>query len=129
MKPNKLEIEAVSKLQPFDRYKYFIKKVADSEKMFTLVDNFENYLISTLEKNKLFPLWSSEEFAFNCIVDGWANAKIKEISVNDFLNEISDFILNNNYIVNVFPLTYTTGFIVTNEEFIRDLKVELENYE
>lgn len=128
MKPNKFEIVALSKLKPFERYKYFLKKVADSETMFTLTDNEGEFLVSTLEDKKIFPLWSDEEFAFNCMVDGWINAKFKEISIRDFLTEMSDFIIENAYLINVFPLNKFTGFILTFEEFTRDLKNELEIY-
>lgn len=38
------EIEAVSALQPFERYKYFIKKIADSELVYTLVDTNNMYV-------------------------------------------------------------------------------------
>ncbi len=38
MKITSKEIEALSQLEAFKRYGYFIKRVADSEKMYTLID-------------------------------------------------------------------------------------------
>ena len=35
------EIENVSKLEPFKRYQYFIKKIADFEELCYLYDNFK----------------------------------------------------------------------------------------
>ena len=42
---------------------------------------------------------------------------------------IEDLIIReNDFLINVFP-TNKTGFVVTLDEFIRDLKDELKNYE
>lgn len=60
------EIEAVSALQPFERYKYFIKKIADSELVYTLVDTNNMYVTSTVDNQELFPMWSSKQFT-NCL--------------------------------------------------------------
>jgi len=37
--------------------------------------------------------------------------------------------LENNYLINVFPMNNKTGFVVSLEEFERDLSEELKNYE
>ena len=42
--------------------------------------------------------------------------------------EIIYLISNENYLLNVFPVGLKTGFIVDLEEFIRDLKYELDKY-
>lgn len=43
---NKKEIENVLLLGPFERYQYFIKKVADWEEFFTLIDEKGDYVLS-----------------------------------------------------------------------------------
>lgn len=45
---NKKEIENVIALEPLQRYKYFIKKVADWEFFYTLVYNNNEYALSVL---------------------------------------------------------------------------------
>lgn len=129
MKLHPKEIEAVSKLEPFSRYQYFIKKIADAESMVTLVTNDGEYLLSIVEGKKLFPLWTLNEFAENCMIEGWSNSSVKVISLDTFQNELTDFISRNNYLLNIFPVGNTTGFVVNLDEFNKDLSEELTRYE
>lgn len=122
------EVEKVSSLEPIERYKYFIKKVADNEELYTLMDNLNNYVVSEIDNNFLFPMWSAKEFIEHCKVKGWENHKIKKITLDDLENEIFDFIASRNYLINVFPIVDKTGFIVDLDEFARDLSNELQNY-
>ena len=57
------EIKAVSALAPYERYKYFIKRIVDTELMYSLKSHDGNWAISKVEASKLFPLWSAREFA------------------------------------------------------------------
>ena len=128
MKINIQEIENVSKLKPLDRYKYFINKLADFEIFYTLKDENENYIISELENHQLFPLWNFKEFAELCLIDEWKSFEIAELTLDDLQNEIIDLISDENYLLNVFPVGLKTGFVVNLEEFVRDLKEELDKY-
>lgn len=125
---NTKEIEAVSALQPFERYKYFIKKIADSELVYTLVDTNNMYVTSMVDNQELFPMWSSKQFTNLCKTNGWESFVIKELNFDDLENEIFDIIANSNYLINVFPVYDRTGFVVNLDEFANDLKEELENY-
>jgi hypothetical protein len=129
MKLNSTEVEKVSLLDPIKRYHYFLKRVADNELMYTLIDKEGNYAISRIEDQYMLPLWSSIEFVELCLINGWGKYVIKEISLNDFEEEITDYISDKNYLINVFPVYEKTGFILDLEEFSRDLSEELENYE
>lgn len=122
------EIEKVSGLSPLERYQYFIKKIADSELLYTLIFPNDNYAISSIDSHNLFPVWSAEEFASNCKIAGWEESIIKEISFDDLEEWFFDFIVENNYLLNVFPVGDKTGFIVDLEEFTKDLKSELDKY-
>ena len=121
------EIEKVSLLEPFDRYKYFLKKVADSELLYIL-EKDSSYAVSSLDNNYLFPIWSAKEFAELCKINGWEDFSISEITLEDFENEIIDVISNKNYLINVFPVLEKTGYVVSLDEFARDLSDELKNY-
>jgi hypothetical protein len=126
---NQKEIDNVIALEPINRYQYFIKRVADWEVFYTFVDDNEKYALSTLEDKKLMPLWSSREFAELCKINGWENYVIKELDLDDLENEIIDFIVDEECLINVFPVYDRTGFVVSLKEFSQDLKKELENYE
>lgn len=122
------EIEKVSSLEPLERYKYFIKKVADSELIYTLIDSSSRYVTSIVDGKELFPMWSSIDFVNLCKVNGWELFEIKKIDFDDLENEVFDIIADHNYLINVFPVNDRTGFVVDLEEFANDLKEELENY-
>ena len=128
MSLHRKEIETVSSLAPVERYKYFIKKVADSKLLYTLVDEKGLYAISVLDNVKLLPFWSSNEYTELCTEKGWEEFNIKEISLDFFEDEIVDFISENNYLLNIFPVNDKTGFVVDIEEFARDLSTEMKNY-
>jgi hypothetical protein len=123
------EIERVSMLSPKERYIYFLKRVADSEEFYSLKNNENEFIISELEGNLLFPMWSAKEFAKNCLVDGWENHKIISLNLDDLEEEIFDLIAKEKYLLNIFPVKEKTGFIVDLDEFARDLSNELKNYQ
>lgn len=123
------EIERVLSLEPFNRYQYFMKKVADSEVMYTLQSNNGELAISYIDGEILLPLWTSIEFAEICKVNEWLYFECKEISLDYFENELIEFIAEVNYLLNVFPISDKTGFVVNLEEFATDLSNELKQYE
>ena len=123
------EIERVSNLEPFERYKYFLKRVADSESLYTLKSDNGNYVISEIDDNRLFPMWSAREYAELCKESGWSDCIVEELTLDDLEEEIFDLIASERYLINVFPTQEKTGFIVDLDEFARDLSDELKHYQ
>lgn len=123
------EIETVSSLEPFERYNYFIKKIADFEILYSLKSLEGNFAISETDDKYMFPVWSHKEFAKLNLNKEWRSFEICKISLEELEEEIFYFILENNYLINVFPMNNKTGFVVNLEEFKRDLSIELENYQ
>jgi hypothetical protein len=128
MRINEKEIEAVEKLAPFERYNYLIKRIANLEVMFSLKKGDE-WAIAEVEDNLLFSLWSAKEFALLNATDAWTGFTTVEINFEMFEGEIIPLIKERNYLLNCFPTNGRSGFIVDIDEFLRDLKEELENYE
>lgn len=122
------EIENVSKLEPFQRYEYFIKRVADSEKLYSL-KNEENWAIAEVDQYKLFSLWPARQFAEKQIIEGWSNYQVAEIGLVNFNDEIGPMIKEKGFLLNVFSVGNQSGFVVELEEFLRDLNEELEKYQ
>ena len=50
------EIENILKLTPFERYQYFIRKIADWEIAYSLIFLDGNYAISTIDDKKMFKI-------------------------------------------------------------------------
>ncbi|UDQ56257.1 DUF2750 domain-containing protein [Chryseobacterium indologenes] len=85
-------------------------------------------MLSELENKKLFPMWSAEKYAALCKVSGWENSVVKQLDLDDLENEIIDFIADEDCLINVFPVSDKTGFVVSLTEFSTDLSEELKNY-
>jgi hypothetical protein len=128
MKITNKEIEAVSQLEAFQRYEYFIKRVADSERMYTLVDDNGNLAIADVESSAVLSVWSASEFAENNAVDEWGSFSVKEITVEEFEEDIIDMIEKNNWLINVFSIKGKSGFVVNINEFAKDLSAEMQKY-
>lgn len=128
MKISQKQIESVSSLPAFKRYEHFIKRVADFELMYTLCDDRGNFAIADLEKKELLSFWPAKEYAELNAVGEWSVYQVQEISVEDFEDRIINFIVSQNYLLNIFPANGRTGFVVSLEEFVRDLSSEMEKY-
>jgi len=128
MKISQKEIESVSRLTSIERYNYFLKRVADFELMYTLIDEQGNLAISEIEHKLMVSFWSAKEYAQINAINEWKNYQIKEFSVEEFENELIDIIETNNYILNIFPINDKTGVVVDLNEFARDLNNEMKKY-
>ncbi|PZU26011.1 MULTISPECIES: DUF2750 domain-containing protein [Sphingobacterium] len=120
------EKENILKLDPFKRYQHFLKKIADFEELWTIVDEDGNYAISEIDGYKLISFWTVEEFIFSNLSDGWEDCKPFKLILEDLQNELYEIIATENYLINVFPINGKTGFVVNINEFKRDLDEELD---
>lgn len=128
MKLHPKEKENILKLKPFDRYKYFMRKVADFEELWTVVDGYGDIGLSEIENETLISMWPKEPFIESCLSGKWENHSPFKLTLDDLEESVIPLISENNYLINVFPKDNKTGFVVNLNEFIRDLNEELENY-
>jgi hypothetical protein len=61
------ELQSVSGLGAFDRYRYFIKKIADSQELWTLKNGDGDFALAMVEEKILLPLWSAREYIKSCL--------------------------------------------------------------
>ena len=59
-------------LGAFDRYRYLIKKVGDSQELWALKSSDGDLALAMVEEKILLPLWSAREFIKSC-ADVWEN--------------------------------------------------------
>jgi hypothetical protein len=126
---NPQAIENIKKLEPFQRYQHFIKRIADFEELWTIIDEDGDYALSSLDEFTLIPFWSAEEFIASNLEEGWENCKSLKLTLNDLEDSIFEIIASENYLINVFPVDGRSGFVVSLNEFCRDLNEELKQYE
>ena len=129
VKITKKEIEATSKLEAAARYQYFIKKVADTEKMYSLVDEGGDWAIACFGEKTLFSVWSAPEFAAACAVSEWKGFSVREFNIDDFESDIFNEIDTHDHLINVFSVKGRSGFLVDYNEFARDLSDELRKHQ
>ncbi|CAM3146991.1 DUF2750 domain-containing protein [Chryseobacterium flavum] len=126
---NPKEKENILKLKPFKRYQYFIKKIADFEEIWTIVDENGDYAISEIDGLNLISFWTAEEFIRSNLEAGWENCKPLKLTLADLEESLYDIIRSEDYLIDVFPINAKSGFVVKLEEFKRDLDEELEKIE
>jgi hypothetical protein len=126
---NSKEIENILKLDPLKRYQYFIKKIADFEELWTIVDEDGNYALSDIDDYTLISFWSAEEFVTSNLNEGWQNCKPVKLTLDDLEDDLFEIIESENYLINIFPIDGKSGFVVNYNEFRRDLDEELDKIE
>ncbi|NIG54055.1 DUF2750 domain-containing protein [Chitinophaga sp. Cy-1792] len=121
------ELENVIKLPPYERYQYTMKWIADGEAVYVL-ENDDNLALVTVGEEKAIPVWSAAEYASLSNNGDWAAFEVIALSLEEFEEHLIPLIVENKYLVSVFPVDAKAGFIVTLGEFLRDLDEELSNY-
>ena len=129
LKISQKEIKALMSCNPDVRYQYTIKRIADTETMWTLGMDNQTFAIQKSGEDYLLPIWSSKEFA---IIFG--STFMKEyncfpIYLDNFEESIIDIICENGYLLNVFPTqTEEIGKVVGINSFSEDLSAALSEY-
>lgn len=124
-KPRPMEIISLQKLSPQDRYNYFIKKFADFEEACVLSNSANIFASSEWNEHLVFPIWSSNEFAKLCAVEDWEGLVPRVLLLDEFLTSWLISFAEDGTLIEVFPASGSRGFIVTPQEFYRDVCVEL----
>lgn len=119
----------ISSLAPFKRYQYFIKKVADFEELWVLKNDNNDLAFASVEGEIIVPLWSAIEFVNGCLIGVWEKYHPEKIELKDFETLVLSFVESQKALLDIFPVGSKSGFVVTYEEYKRDLEEELENYE
>ena len=124
------ELKALILCQPEIRYQYTLKRIADTECMWSIVGNNDSFAIQDYGDKRLLPIWSSKEYAQAFCVNDRAKFKCYAISLDKFEDYVIDFICNERLLINVFPTEEDPfGKIVGLNKFAEDLSIILEDYE
>lgn len=126
--PSPIEVDKVSSLKQFDRYKYTVKKVADFELIYTLAHEDGTWALAEVEGKTIVSLWPAAVYAQANATDVWASYKALAISLDELLSTRLESFKENGFLVNVFSKPSKTGFVVSSDKFRTDLEEELGNY-
>jgi len=121
------EREAVLKLEPFKRYTYSIKRIADTETVYSLRHKDGTWALAELDNRTLLSIWPHADFAQSAVAEEWEGYGICEIPLEEFTDAILPS-FDPALLINVFSIADKSGFVVDQQELLRDLKEELSNY-
>lgn len=108
------------------RREYSIEKMAEWEELYVLQDVSDELAYGEVDGHVVLPVWPSQASASQNTVEGWAKHKPKGYAIGDFFDLIGE---QDGFLISVYPLESKSGFILSVEEFMRDLIVELRKYE
>ena len=127
MSVNDKEIAAVTALPREQRLGYFIKRVANFEKIWG-VEDAGWVLAATKEETQVFQVWPFVEYAALCCKGEWADCVPKAIDLDDFMESYLPDFEEKGILVGVFYTPAENGVLLTPEELRGLLETELENY-
>lgn len=124
------EKNALIQCQSDIRYKYTLKRIADTETLWSIVENEDTFSIQYHGKMKLFPIWSAKEYTQDFCVNERKDCQSIAIDLDCFENSVIDFICEKGLYINVFLCRKDPfGQIVSLNKFAEDLSILLEDYE
>ena len=126
---SKEEFQALEKCNSEIRYTYTIKRIADAEALWYILDEDGYLVIQTDGNKKLLPVWSSKEYAQVFCVKGENNYKYSAITSETFQDSVIDYIKQNGILINVFPTKKEPlGKIVDLKTFVEEINYLAEDY-
>lgn len=127
-KPSSKEIEAVLKLAGPDRYKHFVKVVADWEEVWGLYE--DGWAMAGADDNTLvFPVWPALEYASICASGTWEKYQPKSIELVEFMEVVLPELKEEKILPGVFYTPSDKGILPPVDQLLADLQEECAKYE
>jgi hypothetical protein len=122
------QIAAVLALPGSERYRHFVKRVADFELVWGL---FEDgwALAGSSDDVKVLPLWPAQEYAKLCAVGVWGNYVPRSFSVQELLHDLLPMLDRDGVLPGIFYTPNDKGVTPTINRLRHDIEAELQNYE
>ena len=125
---NDQQFEAVVALPAPQRYEHFIKRIADTEVVWSLRSIGGWVMSGAGDGGELFPVWPHERYAAACASGGWEGTHPAAIRLDDFRAKWLPGLQRDNRRVAVFPLPQGGSIPVEPERLGADLLDELALY-
>lgn len=121
------EMSSVIALSAADRYAYFVKKVADENRLWSLwKDGWA--LAADDAGHQVIPVWPHENYAAACSSGDWAGHIAKEIDLDVWIERWLPGIEKDNRLIAIFPTPDDKGAVVESGRLSADLEEETSNY-
>lgn len=123
-KPKQQEITAMASAAAKQRYEYFIKRVCDSQCLWSLY--FDGWAAMEDSSGRgMLPLWPHEDYAKLFATESWASYAPKKIELAAFLEELIPSMRNDGIQPGVFPVVSGRGIEVSLDDLEANLRYEL----
>lgn len=127
MKISPKQLTAVIALPGNERYKHFIKSVADWQQVWGLYQDGWA-LAATDDGTAVFPLWSAKEYAEICAVNEWQGYQSQSFNLDELLNELLPNLEADGVLPGVFFTPESKGVTSSVPQLKNDIEVELQKY-
>ncbi|MHA3788660.1 DUF2750 domain-containing protein [Flavobacterium hauense] len=115
-------------LSPNELYPHFLKTIAETDELWTLIDNDGRFALFEVNNKTVFSVWPDETSIESNITPDWQDYIPFKINLDELEETIIPLIRQNNYFINIFPVDSRTGYLVALNDFVRELNRELKNY-
>lgn len=126
---NPEQIAAVIGLEPPERTRHLVKRVADWNTIWGLRNKEEWVMSRAADGRVAFPVWPQAEFARLCMTGDWSSCEPEEIELEHFMKAWLPGLAKEGKVVAVFPTPESAGAFLAAAELNRMLRAELERIE
>ena len=113
------------RLTLIDRYTHFLKTIAETSELWTVIDNNGSFALFEVNNTTVFSVWPDEASIESNLSLDWQDYIPFKVNLKELEETILPLIRQNNYLINVFPIDSRTGYIVTLNDFVRDINTLL----
>lgn len=109
------------------RYTHFLKTIAETGDLWTVIDNDGSFALFEVNNTTVFSVWPNEGSIESNLTPDWQDYIPFRVNLDELEETILPLIRQNNYLINVFPVDARIGYIVSMNDFVKDLNNALEN--
>lgn len=115
----------IQQLSSEDRYRQFLKTIAGTGKLWTLIDSDGSFTLFEVNNTIVFSLWPDEASIESNLTPDWQDHIPFKLDMETLEETVIPLIRQNSYSINVFPVDAKTGYIVALNDFVQDLNAAL----
>lgn len=122
------ELKAVFALGAEKRYRYFIKRVVNTETAWSLWDGNAWFIYDSSDGEKYFPVWPAKEYAAACASGRWSKAAPHPIRIDRLIAEFLPAMAADGVPPTIFPTPSDTGIGISPTALRNDIEREIAEY-
>lgn len=126
--PTNKELDLLSQMSEEERLTYCLTRIAESEEVWGLAES-QGWVINDNSQQSALPIWPYKAMANLCINEDRINAEAQAISLEHFVYNVSQQLIENSIAVEVFPTIESPGHIMEAKAFFKVLENIMESGE